>query len=285
MGKGYCAIVVAVDPLQETGNAVAVAAALARSANLPAEMVTVVSPEAADGATGRDLERRIAPHGRAARYVLQGDDPGRGIAEHVANRDGALLVMGTTTWGSSGVDLLDTVAEEVLGQVLEPVLVIGPKHTLSQVRTATPVAVVDGSGIADAAMPVVEEWIRTFPGDGAKVVEVVPPTGVPIPAGDVAGHVRRYVDQLAKGGIAASGEVLRSDEPAAALAAYADDLDDAVLVVTSPRWEGEGSHWFTTTRRLIRYSKRPVLVVPADRQGHGGSTRRTTPATTGAGSG
>jgi hypothetical protein len=40
-----------------------------------------------------------------------------------------------------------------------------------------------------------------------------------------------------------------------------------VLIVTSPRWPGEPSHWFHTTRRLIRRSIAPVLVVPADRVG------------------
>jgi nucleotide-binding universal stress UspA family protein len=268
MASSFCSLVVGLDLDQDTGRAGPVAAALGRLAHVPVEAVAV-APEDAGPNARRELDRRIAANGlpEGARYVLRGEHPGRAIAQHVTHRDGVLLVMGAATWGASGPYRLDETTEEVLGNMSEPVLVVGPSCDLHLTRTATPVLIVDGTDIADAAVSVVAVWVRTFPGTVPRVVEVVPPAGVAVAARDV-GHVARYLDQLRQRGVAASADVLHGHEPVPELVTYADRLDDAVLVVTSPRWPGEPSHWFNTTRRLIRYSRRPVLVVPADHTGY-----------------
>ena len=54
-------------------------------------------------------------------------------------------------------------------------------------------------------------------------------------------------------------------DAATALAARADDVRDAVLVVAAERWPGAGTHWRSTSRKLALRASRPVLVVPADR--------------------
>jgi nucleotide-binding universal stress UspA family protein len=270
MASSFRSVVVQVDLEQDATRAGPVAAALARLAGLPIEAVAV-APEAAGHYAQRELERRTAAEGlsNVAGYVLPGDHPGRAIAQHVTHRDGVLLVVAGATWGSSGPYRLDETTEDVLSQMSEPVLVVGPSCELLPTRTATPVVVVDGTGIADAAMPVVAMWARTFAGAPARVVEVVPPAGAPVDAAEDVGHVGPFVDQLTARGVEARGDVLRSHEPSPALVAYAAQFDDAVIVVTSPRWPGEPSHWFNTTRRLIRGATRPVLVVPADRAGYG----------------
>jgi nucleotide-binding universal stress UspA family protein len=251
---------------EDFGRVAAVASALAAKAYLPVEVIAVAAAHPAGSSSAeRELERRIAISGldAAACAVV----PGEELIEHVGNRDGALLVIATTTWASSGADLLDPVAEDVLARVLQPVLVVGPNCTGPPHPFAPPVVVVDGSDIADAAVPVVKAWVRTFPSAGARVVEVVAPTRLPLPTDEMATHVRRYVDLLAGQGVAATGDVVRGGEPARELATFAGALDPAVVILTSPRWAGEPSHWFHTARRLIRRSIAPVLVVPADRAG------------------
>ena len=264
MAPRFSSIVVATDLHEDFGRVAAIACALAAKAYLPVEVVALASAHpAGSSSAGRELERRIAAGGLEA--ALCSVVPGDELVEHVGNRDGALLVIATTTWASSGVDLLDQVVEDVLARVVQPVLVVGPCCAAAPDPFAAPVMVVDGSDIADAAIPVVEAWVRTFPGPGVRVVEVVAPTGFPIPTDEAATHVRRYVDVLAGHDVAAIGDVVRGDEPGRELAAFAGALDPAVVIVTSPRWAGEPSHWFHTTRRLIRRSIAPVLVVPADR--------------------
>jgi hypothetical protein len=282
MDSRFCSIVLVVDLQQDGGDAEAVAAGLAQRAGLPIDIVAEVSTGSAHPVAPDELHRRIAAAGldRSPYYLLPSDDPGRAIAEHVTNREGVLLVTAATTWGSGGPYLLDAQVEEMIRRFRGPVLVIGPKVAPSQTHPTTAVAVVDGSDIARPAMTVVEAWVRTLPGAAARVVEVLPIADVP--ATDALRHVRGYLDQLADHGIAASGDVLRGSEPAPALAAYADEIDGAVVVVSSPRWAGEPSHWFNTTRRLIHLSTRPVLVVPADLAGYRGSSCGSIVATTSA---
>jgi hypothetical protein len=266
MAARFSSIVVATELHEDFGRVGAVASALAAKAYLPVEVIALAAAHPAGSSTAmRELERRIAVSGleAAAGAVVPADQ----LIEHVGNRDGALLVIATTTWASSGADLLDQMAEEVLARIVQPVLVVGPNCTAPPDPFAMPVMVVDGSEIADAAVPVAEAWMRTFPSAGVRVVEVVPPTRLALPADETATHVRRYVDLLATHDIGATGDVLRGDEPAGEVAAFASARDHAVLIVTSPRWSGEPSHWFQTTRRLIRRSIAPVLVVPADGAG------------------
>ena len=58
--------------------------------------------------------------------------------------------------------------------------------------------------------------------------------------------------------------VLRTNDPATALVAFAETLDEAIFVLTSDRWPGGRSHWYSTTRRVVQTTSRPVLVVPSD---------------------
>ena len=264
MERRFSSIVVAVDLDQHAGDPAAFAAGLAGPGGPPIELVAEVPSASSEVGARAELSRRVSPAGldRAPCYLLSTDAPGRAIAEHVAGRAGVLLVTAASTWGSLGPYLLDATVERVLERALVPVLVLGPNFTPSRTRATTAIAVVDGSDVADCALPVVEAWVRTFPGAAARVVEVLPPAS--IPACDIDRSVRRYVHQLAERGIVVSGEVLRGVRPAPVLVAHSAEIDGAVLVVPSSRWAGEPSHWFSTTRRIIHVATQPVLVVPAD---------------------
>ena len=87
---------------------------------------------------------------------------------------------------------------------------------------------------------------------------VIPPGTWPADGADAPSEeVATYVDLLNEHGIAASGEVLRELEAAPALAAHVAAMHDAVLVVTCPRSRDRASHWYGTTRALIRTASCP----------------------------
>jgi nucleotide-binding universal stress UspA family protein len=270
MERRFSCIVVAADLEQRVGDPVTFAAELAGPAGLRIEIVAELPRTSTAAGAGAELGRRIAASrlDRAPCYLLPTEAPGGATAEHLAGRTGLLVVTAATTWASLGPYLLDAAAEQVLERATVPVLVLGPNCAPGLTVPTTAIAAVDGSEVADAAMPVVEAWVRTFAGSAARVVEVLPSASVP--ACDAGRHVRRYVHRLAQRGVAASGQVLRGGQPASLLVAYAVEIDGAMLVVPSPRWAGEPSHWFSTTRRIIHLSTRPVLVVPADLPANGG---------------
>jgi len=262
--RKFSSIVVVVDLEQDAADSATFAAGLAGRAGLRTEIVAEVPRGLTEDAAGADLGRRIAAArlDRSPCYLLRTDAPGQAVAEHVASRAGVLVVTAAATWGSLGPYLLDATAERILERTAVPVLVLGPNFAPAPTLATTTIAVVDGSDVAECAMPVVEAWARTFPGAAARVIEVLPAAS--IPAHDVDRHVRGYVHRLLERGVAASGEVLRGDRPAPLLVAYAGEIDGAVLVMPSPRWAAEPSHWFSTTRRVIHLSTQPVLVVAAD---------------------
>ena len=168
-------------------------------------------------------------------------------------------MIATTGHGGGDEAGLGPVTDEVLRRVHQPVLVVGP---VAAPATGDLMLAVDATGIAHAALPFVEAWLRTFGGGTPRVVEVLPPD--PWPSDDAAapiGCVDEYVGRLAQRRIESS-EVLRALDPALALAAHAASCHASMLVVTSPHDPGQPSHWYETARRLVRTSPCPVLVVP-----------------------
>ena len=151
-------------------------------------------------------------------------------------------------------------------------LLIGPVVP-DPLPLASPTLVVctDRSHEIGAALPVVESWQRTFGGGRPWVVEVMPTTAWPAEANDDELE-RQLVDAvaavLAEHGIETGTTVLHGGDPAHHLLEFAEQIDDAILAVTSDRWAGGLSHWYSTTRRLVQRSLRPVLVIPADLPGY-----------------
>ena len=73
--------------------------------------------------------------------------------------------------------------------------------------THTLVACVDGSGHAEAALPVMVSWTRTFGGSRPWFVEVIPPLDSRLPADSdprETQHVRAIAERLASEGIESS---------------------------------------------------------------------------------
>jgi hypothetical protein len=195
--------------------------------------------------------------------IAEDQDVAAAIIEHVRAREGALLVMTT-----GGAFLLTkarrSVTSDVLERLRQPVLLLGP-HCVQPTRlhASTLVVVVDPTRDPQPAVEVVRSWRQTFGGARLRLVDVVADSGWPTGATDDA--VRERVDAMAGvfAGMDAEATVLRANDAAAALVALDDAVDEAITVLTSDRWPGR-SHWYSTTRRVVQMSSRPVLVVPAD---------------------
>jgi nucleotide-binding universal stress UspA family protein len=197
--------------------------------------------------------------------VPEGRDVATTIVEHVRARDGALLVM--TTGGAFLLsEARHTVTGEVLERVGQPVLVVGPR-CVDPVRLdlSTLVVGVDLTSEPSPAVPVVAAWRKTFGGGRPRLVDVVAEASWPARAADdgVRARLDEVANVFAAGGIDADATVLQTNDPVGALVELGDFADEAIFVLTSDRWPGR-SHWYSTTRRVIQESSRPVLVVPSD---------------------
>ncbi|MEJ7724363.1 MAG: universal stress protein [Ilumatobacteraceae bacterium] len=267
----FSSVVVAADFDADRVRAIPVGAALAGRGQLPVQVLTVASQNGGSDDLAR--RRRLSAHGLSdSLCVLPHDDVATAIVDHVHHRQGALLVMATNANSLVSQRLHGSVSVRVLHELRQPVLLVGPAVT-DPVPLASPtlVACTDRSQDSVAALPVIESWQRTFGGGRPWVVEVMPT--VAWPEGTIDDDVEReHVDALgavlADHGIDVATRVLHGGDPVQWLLEFAEHVDDAVFVATSARWAGSRSHWYSTTRRLVQRSPRPVLVVPADLPGY-----------------
>jgi nucleotide-binding universal stress UspA family protein len=268
----YSSVVVPIDSSGAGDRALPIATALARRSGLLIELVSVVPPDRYPEAETWHLEERVGRLGLGPHVttVVRHEHAGTAISEHLSGRDGALLVLATTARAAVDEAHAGSVSEYVLATLCQPVLLVGPGVDVGHPLTAPAlVAAVDGFDLVAAALPVIESWTRTFRGPAPRLVEVIP--FVPAIASHAgrrleAARVQACVDRLASVGVEAEGDVLYGDDATTALAADADQVPDAVLVVAAERWSGAGTHWRSTSRKLALRSSRPVLVVPADRE-------------------
>ena len=262
----FNSVVIATDIDAGPDRAVPVGTALARRGRLSYEVLSVVSEpgDPVDDARRRDV--RAGGVGDALR-VVHGADIAAAIVDQVRDRDGALLVMTTSATGLVS-QRRGSVSARVLSETRQPVLLIGPAvPDPVPLSSTTLVACIDRSQDSGAALRVIDSWQGTFGGGRPWVVEVIATSAWP--AGTIEEDVEReQVDAcaavLADHGIDAATRVLRGGDPVQTLLEFVAEFDDAVFVTTSARWAGGRSHWYSTTRRLVQRSPRPVLVVPAE---------------------
>jgi nucleotide-binding universal stress UspA family protein len=262
--RPFDTIVCALDLHPAADRALPYVAALARGRRVAVEVLTVVDDAARTVAVTAELAARARQHGLigAELFAIRAASVGSVITDHVSHRDGALLVIATTAHGGHDEHQLGAVTDDVLRRTHQPVMVVGPRAALS---SGCLVVLVDDEGGADAAMPIVQRWLTTFGDREVRVVEVRAPDAWPEHVDDEpASCVDQYVDQLAGRGISATGEAVSGIDPVESVIAGMARTDVAMVVVTSPADIGQPTHWFHTARRLIRFSPRPVLVVPLD---------------------
>jgi nucleotide-binding universal stress UspA family protein len=259
-------IVATTDLGQDADRALPLATNLARRAGLPVEVLTVTTDDRPDELVAREQQRLVARYRleRSTSYIAHDYDVASAITDHVSGRQGALLVMATTGRSALGEHRLGPITEAVLQAVRQPVLILGPNAAERGAPPTRPTVVVDASESKDTLIAPIESWVHTFSSKATLVVEVIPPTSWPSGDDEPVGHIAGYVERLRDIGLCASGQVLRTDDVVTALVALTHEVADPVLIMASPRWEGDPSHWFATVRRVIRHTTVPVLVVPTD---------------------
>jgi nucleotide-binding universal stress UspA family protein len=257
-------IIVAVDLASNVDRALPVARALGRLGNLPIQLLTV-SDWMSDGTQAGEMERLARDHGISplACVVDRDDDPARAIARHVNNSEGSLLVMAASARPPHRLHSIGTVSAGVLAQVNQPVLLVGPGAGECRLESPTLITCIDEHDTADAALPVIAQWIETFGGGQPWCAEVVPPAAGNASRVRASSRLRDYATQLAQHRIASSCKVLNGGDPVSRLEGFADTVNDAVFVASSARWTDWSPDPNSVTRRMVHTAARPVLVVPA----------------------
>jgi nucleotide-binding universal stress UspA family protein len=266
----FTSIVIPLDLETGADRALPVAQALAARGGIRLELVTVSSPFMPSEVDVCELGRRAERFcGDCTTTVLHDNDVARALVAFAAERPAPLVVMATRARGVIAEHVLGSVTEDVLALSADPVLLVGP-HVESEdlAGRATLVVGVDGTSMSAAVLPAVAEWWDTFGGPSPRLVQVLPPDATDHGSGDAgaAAYVRRLATRLRRGAVDAEWEVAHAGQPTDALLEVADRVDGAVLAVSSERWtDADHSHLRSVARSLTRYSRHPVLVVPATR--------------------
>jgi uncharacterized protein len=127
LAAGFSSIIVALDLGPDGDRALPVVGSLAEQNNVPVELLTVSSPKVADDVDAYELRRRARAHGwpESSCTILHDENPARGIVDHLARREGALLVMAADK-RPLRTRVLGNIGEEVLRTASRPVLLVGP---------------------------------------------------------------------------------------------------------------------------------------------------------------
>lgn len=262
LAKGL--VTVCVDPERDPPAALAIAAALASQAALPAEVIALARPGVAPAvveaylrARSRDLMAAGAP--ASTWHRLRGNDPVAAILDHVASGATTLVCMDTHSRTALAEIALGSVSEGVLRGSTAPVLLVGPRVPRTEMACKRIVAGIDGSELASRAAFVAADLATRLSAE-LLLVEVL---SAPVPAG---GDVLETADlhRLAAAlPVPASYDALHGPNPAKAILDAIEGEDGTIVAL--------GTHGRTGLHRLtagsvaldiVRHAPCPVLVVP-----------------------
>jgi nucleotide-binding universal stress UspA family protein/nitroimidazol reductase NimA-like FMN-containing flavoprotein (pyridoxamine 5'-phosphate oxidase superfamily) len=261
----FGSIVVALDLESGGDRALPVVRSLARVGDLPVVLLTVSSPHMSEESDVFQLRRRAEANGWPVDgcTIAHDNDAARAIVSDVEHRDQALLVMATSAKGSLAAQFLGGVTEDVLGLIDQPLLLVGPRVPADcELMHPTPVACIERSDVAEAAVPAIVSWKRTFGGPDPRLAEL---PDAAVDRGNSAGPslVESFETLLAAEGINAVPATVDGDDVESWLDDLANQMPDSVVVSTSARWSDRHARGRSVTRRLVQRLPRPVLVVPA----------------------
>lgn len=258
-------MIVPIDGSEHSWQAAEVAVALARRCNGRVDVVEVVfEPREIDAAKLR-LDGGIGRLG-ASDVAIQpmvsvaSEGVAVAIAELVESQPDAVLTMASHGRGRSAA-LLGSIAEQLLQQVFGPIVVVGPKATISAFDGPI-VVTVDGSELSEAALPLAAAWGIEL-GATPWVVGVVELDAlVPADVGESA-YPSRLATKLAKDSShAVQHEVLHSRHVDHAVADFAASID-ASLIVASTHGRTGFSRFVvgSTAAGIVRHARCPVLLL------------------------
>jgi nucleotide-binding universal stress UspA family protein len=256
-------VTVPVDPAGEPTLAVPIAAALARQAGMGVEIVAVPPPvgPSADGyLADRVREAVVGGAPRVHAQLLVAYRPAGAIVDRVEHNDTALVCMAKHGRTAVGELALGSVSAAVVRGSPVPVLLVGPAVRRVGEHVRRLVACLDGSELAERALPVATDLAQRLTAE-LVLVRVVPDGCIAPGDTPAVAYLHDLAERLP--GPAPLFDVVEDRQPARAIARYAGDRGDTIVVV--------GTHGRSGLRNLVMGSVArgvahqascPVLVVP-----------------------
>jgi nucleotide-binding universal stress UspA family protein len=269
-------ITVPIDPAGDSRLAVPIAAALARQAGMGVEIVAVPRASLSSDACLADPIREAIAGGapRAHGHLLVAYRPAGAIVDRVEHNDSALVCMATRSRTAVGEVVLGSVSAAVVRASPVPVLLVGPAVRQVGERVRRLVACLDGSELAERALPFATDLAQRLTAE-LVLVRVVPEGR--IAPGDIPeiAYLRDLAERLP--GPPPLFDVVQDRQPARAITRHVGDRGDALVVVaTHGRGGLRKAVMGSVARGITHQAGCPVLVVPPR------AAQRVTPGSGGA---
>ncbi len=286
------AIVVPLDGSELSEQALPLAGAIATKRNAEVVLTTAVTAgdrwvddgfvrqwesedQAAVESYQRSIIERLQQQGVHARAHSDRGQP-QAVIESVADREGAGLIV-MTTHGRSGVSrwTLGSIADKVLRTTNTPLILIHPTaHAQVPEAVRQIVVALDGSGLAEAALPEAERFARTMDASLLLVRAVVPPAmlygaqfmpgGLPVLdrlEADAKQYLERTAERIRKSGLKV-GVAVTVGAPADVIL-NASREDGAGLIAMTTHGRSGLNRWIlgSVADAVVRHGGVPVLVI------------------------
>jgi nucleotide-binding universal stress UspA family protein len=255
----FSTVVLPLDESEQGHRAIEPAGVTAQELGADLEVIHAVPPLLAPHApaTGEKFREALASRDVSASVDILADEDGVGlITRWVAARPSPLVVMATVSGGTGRDVLLGSTAERLVHQLAAPILLVGPDVVEQSLSRGKPIIIaIGGEDLTDESCELVRGWSTLWEAT-PWVVTVTP--AMTQDDGPGASAVTRVAKSI---GSTAQWEVLHGDDPAAAIATFARQLEAGSIVATTHGREGmdrlvAGSTSFAVTHQ----APCPVLV-------------------------
>jgi nucleotide-binding universal stress UspA family protein len=258
-------VIVPVDPTRSPTLAISIAASLARQAGLDVELVAVpplgLTSDAYLRARVEEAIAAGAPEARGNLLVTTGA-PAAAIVDRAERADAVLVCMATHGRGRVGNVVLGSVSAAVVRRSSVPVLLVGPVVSAAGDRVRRLVTCLDGSELAERAVPAAAELAHRLDAE-VVLVRVVPherarPGPGACPDLEYLHNVAERIPDLP-----VAVELVHDREPAQAIARYVSGREHSVVVMGTHGRSGlQELVLGSVARGVIHRADCPVLVVP-----------------------
>ena len=224
------------------------------------------------------------PAGQATIHVHteKVQDVSRSIADHSGELAPDLIVMCTHGEGGLREFMVGSIAQQVIGRGLTPILLIHPEHGIDQAQGMKRILVaLDGDPQHDSSLPVAAELAQGL-GAGLQLLTVVhtlgtlpgerAATGWLLPGAtramldmdeESAGqHLEQLAAQWRKASLPVTTQVLRGD-PAQQIVACADEVQADLIALATHGKSGMGAFWSSSVGpKVVTSTHIPLLLIP-----------------------
>jgi nucleotide-binding universal stress UspA family protein len=254
---------------------------LARCLNIPLTLLSVLDPEASPSPAPPEgdgdqrlqgLVTRLTGEGVQAASMVAAGRPAATILR-VAEQQGCnLIALSMASHSPPGQGMLGEVTDRVFHRSHIPLLLIpphsGPPSAESEGAIATLIVPLDGSPLAETALPYAEHLARTLgvelvlirsvPFGGTYVDEVTPLTG----EREARDYLATVTERLQVEGFMVRSTVI-GGLPAPHIVDLAHETPHSLLVLTT-HGRSALARWFvgSVTEEVVRAAARPVLIIP-----------------------